>query len=421
MLSKLEQRMELKKHVNLIHCSNKFSLVQRKLFNALLFNAYPHLDNSNSFTISTQELFKLIGYKSKDYQGLKKSLLGLISTTIEWNIIGEDHLSGTSELWKASSAISSVIMNKGICTYEYSSVMKELFYQPEIYGRINIALLPKFKSCYGLSLYENCIRYQGVPQTPWFELNIFRKLMGIEVGQYENFRDFKKRVLDVAVNEVNQHSSINIVSEIRRQSKKVIAIRFLITKKSTLTIESEDFTYNANDKELVDILSNKFGINQKNILNIIKEYGSAYVREKTNIILASSSFRAGKVISPAAYLTKALRENFQKNRIEMARKEIMVSSEVSIDLMKINYRKYVSKMVEEYIEQISPEEHKNIINTFEGSLKSAADITYTWFKRDGLNHPAVKLLFNNHIVEQHLLGTSGFLNFDEFQTISRKT
>lgn len=108
--------------------------------------------------------------------------------------------------------------------------MKDLMYQPEIYGQINIDLVSKFKSGYGLALYENCIRYKGLMQTPWFPIEIFRKLMGVFDGKYQVFKDFKKRVLDVGVNEVNTVSPIRIVPELERVNQKVTKIRFKLEK-----------------------------------------------------------------------------------------------------------------------------------------------------------------------------------------------
>lgn len=79
--------LELKKHVNAIHCTNNLTLVQRKLFNALLFNAYPELPYKQQFKIKGKDLYKLIGYNSKDTAKLKEALFGLISIAIEWNVI----------------------------------------------------------------------------------------------------------------------------------------------------------------------------------------------------------------------------------------------------------------------------------------------------------------------------------------------
>ncbi len=99
---------------------------------------------------------------------------------------------GRKKIRKASSILSAAQLAEGVCTYEYSHIMKELLFQPEIYGRIDVKTMSKFKSSYGLALYENCIRYQRLSQTPWFPLDVFRKLMGVLGGKYTSFKDFKK-------------------------------------------------------------------------------------------------------------------------------------------------------------------------------------------------------------------------------------
>jgi len=220
--------LELKKHVNAIHCTNNLTLVQRKLFNALLFSAYPKLPHKTRFQIHTRQLCNLIGYNSNDYGKLKRALLGLVTIAIEWNVI--DTLTGKEKNWKASSILASAELEGGHCYYEYSHMMKDFLYQPEIYGRIDMLLVAQFKSSYGLALYENCVRYQGLPQTPWFPLDIFRKLMGVFGEKYSAFKDFKKRVINIAVDEVNALSPISVDAEIERKNQKATRIRFKLAR-----------------------------------------------------------------------------------------------------------------------------------------------------------------------------------------------
>ena len=60
-----------------------------------------------------------------------------------------------------------------------------------MFGKIDLVIQSKFRSSYGLALYENCIRYRGLPHTKWFDMALFKKLMGTPVGKYDIFRDFK--------------------------------------------------------------------------------------------------------------------------------------------------------------------------------------------------------------------------------------
>jgi len=106
--------------------------------------------------------------------------------------------------------------------------MRELLYRPEVYGRIDIALQEKFKSSYGLSLYENRIRYQNVKSTLGIHLDALRKFMGVEEGMYGIFRNFKRRVLDSAIEDVNRLSTIFVALDLSKIRRAVDSVRFLI-------------------------------------------------------------------------------------------------------------------------------------------------------------------------------------------------
>ena len=268
------KNIELKKHVNAIHCSNNLTLVQRKLFNALLFNAYPNLPHKQTFEIKGKDLYKLIGYNSKDTGKLKDALLGLITIAIEWNVI--DCSSGQEKKWKASSILASAELSNGICSYEYSQVMRDFLYQPEIYGKINIELVSQFKSGYGLALYENCIRYKGLTQTPWFPIDVFRKLMGVYDDKYQAFKDFKKRVLDVGVTEVNSISPIKVIPEIERVNQKVVKIRFILAK--SIDYISMVLAENIIDDELNRILIDTFVFSDVMVDEVFSKYEQKYIR-----------------------------------------------------------------------------------------------------------------------------------------------
>ena len=88
--SNKKESLELKKHVGLIHSVNKLSLLERKIANALLFNAYEMLLTKTEHQIHISDLANLIGYDSNDHKVLKKSLMSLISTVMEWNILDKD-------------------------------------------------------------------------------------------------------------------------------------------------------------------------------------------------------------------------------------------------------------------------------------------------------------------------------------------
>jgi len=56
----------LKKHVSAIHIGAKLTLLQRKLVNALLYNAYETLLTDQDHVINTRLLCEMIGFDSKN-------------------------------------------------------------------------------------------------------------------------------------------------------------------------------------------------------------------------------------------------------------------------------------------------------------------------------------------------------------------
>lgn len=299
----------IKKHINAIHCSNNLTLVQRKLFNALLFNAYHDMPNKPQYEISIRKLCNLIGYGSRDYKKIRKALLDLINTSIEWNVLSQND-EYKDEKWRASAIISSAKIESGNCTYEFSSVMRELLYQPEIYGKIDLNIMTMFGSGYGLALYENCIRFQDIPQTPWFQIEAFRKLIGVSKNSYLNFCDFKKRVLNVAIKEVNKFTSINITAELQRTNKKVTKIRFKLSNESKSDKKKIEKTVNST---LLETLISDFNLSRNKIDELLEVHESHYIQEKVELIKNSKPYIQGRIKNLCAYLVDALSKNYQKS------------------------------------------------------------------------------------------------------------
>lgn len=305
-----DKPLELKKHVAIIHSSNKLTLLQRKIANALLFNAYKELQAKDEHSIHIAKLCEVIGYSSNDHKTIKKSLINLISTVLEWNLVDGERPESEG-VWNASSIIAGASIDGAVCTYSYSSQMKKLLYRPNMYGRLDMAVQARFQSTYGLALYENCNRFQDIGQTPWFTLAKFRKLMGVEEGKYKIFRDFKSRVLDKAVEEVNKYSTLEISPQLRKQNRQVVSIQFLIKKPKVSTV----LTYEDSTQDNVgEVLKEKFGLSARQTRQVLVDYTEAYIKEKIDLIRSSGTFKNGKVKNMGKYLISALRDDYQPSK-----------------------------------------------------------------------------------------------------------
>lgn len=409
----LEQNksLELKKHVATIHSSNKLSLLQRKIANALLYNAYDDLLIKDEYQIHIGSLCKLIGYDSNDHKSIKKALVNLLSTVIEWNLVDGNKVDAEG-IWNASSIIADASIDGAICTYSYSNKMRKLLHRPELYGRLNMQVQAKFQSSYGLALYENCIRYQNIGQTPWFNLAKFRQLMGIEEGKYKIFRDFKTRVLDKAVEEVNKYSPITVDSQMRKQNRQVIAIQFLIKQINNveLTDIKEETTLENVQPEMLKMT---FGLSKKQIAEVFSAYTEEYIASKIRLIENSSSFKSNKIHNLAKYFLSALQEDYQPSPSSPKQEKGVAAKQKRMEQNKAEeYRRFQDKQLYELFEQRDSSEKETILKKFQKYVSKG--IYHNLYLRDGLTNILVRdqlCMFLRHEEPQKL---DNILTYEEW-------
>ncbi len=368
---------ELKKHAATIHCSNTLSLLQRKISNALLYHAYKELLLKEEHEITIKELCKLIAYNGHNHAAIKDALKGLLSTVIEWNVVND--ITGLED-WTASSILASVSLKGPICLYAYSPRMKQLLHSPTMFGKINLFIQSRFKSSYGLALYENCIRYRGLGFTKWFEMDLFRKLMGVPSDKYTIFRDFKRRVLDKSVEEVNTYSDLIVEAEVWREGKQVVKVRFSMKERAKKVrlggphAENIEAASQAED-DLIIKMTRDYGLLLEQAKQVMQEYEPAFILEKIQVIELSNNFQQGRVQNMAAYFLSALKHNYQapKNSTNQLIEQHHQGLEQAATLKKLQtavkkirraYFSYREQLIDQSIQQLDPIEYAHFMQDF---------------------------------------------------------
>lgn len=228
----------IKKNVAAIHTSGELSLLERKLTNVLLLNAYEHLLTTRTHKLPVAILCGMVGFDSNDVAVLKSALRSIVSTAIDFNV-----LEGGKEVWRTMSMLSFGEIREGVCTYRYDEYLAERLYDPEIYATINMAVQRRFESGYALTLYENCLRYKNVGSTGWWDIEKFRRVMGATAAIYDEFKYLKRDVITKPMEQVNRIADIRIEAEYRREARKISSVRFLVmesTQQSLLKPEVLD-------------------------------------------------------------------------------------------------------------------------------------------------------------------------------------
>lgn len=87
------------------------------------------------------------------------------------------------------------------------------------------------KSVYSLRLYELLVQWRHSQKTPIFDLEIFRGQLGLEDNEYRRMSDFKRRVLDAAVSEINDKTDLKISYEQEKRQSTIIGFKFKVLTK----------------------------------------------------------------------------------------------------------------------------------------------------------------------------------------------
>ena len=327
---KLEKINEVIKASPAIQIQSKITLLQRRAWNVLLANAYNELPDKDIHTVSVSELAAKLGFDSGNHNYLKEVLGSLGDCKVEWNLLNKDN----KKEWGFAVLLASADIKDGICTYGFAPHLRLKLYNPRMYTRLNLSLQNQFRSQYALVLWEICFDYydskreQG--ETPFIPLEVFRELMGVESDEYVLFKAFNRKVIKVAIEEINTLTEYHVEVEYKRIGRKIAELKFHIAKVKQVPIQESLFP-DIEDLTPVAVELVQAGIDRNVAMEIadrewdyvtpekLPEPGTypdfnEYIGEKIEM-----SLTAAGVKNRSGYIIEAIRENYQNETVQKER------------------------------------------------------------------------------------------------------
>ena len=361
-------KKELKKHSATIQIRNSISLLQRKTWNALLWNAYHELTTKDIHSMPVPEIARLVGYDSKDEKYLKEATKAMMNCIVEWDVLDKD---GWEE-WGAAVLLASVQIKRGICSYGFAPHLRHKLYNPEMFARLDLDMQKRFKSKYSLALWELCTDYLGAKrnygETPWIELIKFRRLMGIEDDQYSLYKLFSQRVLAPALDEINDVSDFRVTVEYQHRGRKITALKFKMrrvamlpepdSKQAPLFPELDDMPLLV--KELSDAglsLQDAMEVWQQGFKGVdeaarpvdsgadMDDAFLRYVREKIHLLKRRQS--SGKVENSTGFLLNAIRKNYANPEFAQEEKRQQAAEARKAERLRDGQKQQLKRQIED--------------------------------------------------------------------------
>lgn len=187
-----------------IYASGNLTASQKKVFNAFLYLGKNLIVSDDiiakeGFSVPVSTLKSLIGDTSNNYTYLKKTVESLQDFTVESNILGKD-----KKKWDRFSLVAGATIEEGTLTFSFPHQIIDALKNPKMYVTLDLDEINRINRKYAISLYEIIEDYKKLPKLPKWSIEHFRKALDISDSSYKSFRDLHRRVIEPAVEEINE-------------------------------------------------------------------------------------------------------------------------------------------------------------------------------------------------------------------------
>lgn len=173
------------------------------------------------------------------YKALKEAAEGLFERRVTFH---EGPQKKTVTRW-----VSHVVYQEGCIEIAFAPKVQPLLC--ELKNRFTLYALEQvasLTSIHAVRLYELLIAWRTTGKTPVLELQDFRQKLGIEPDEYPRMTNFKQRVLDPAVAQINAHTDINASYTQHKKGRSITGFSFTFTLRQP-----------ARDTQIVDMLAGR--------------------------------------------------------------------------------------------------------------------------------------------------------------------
>lgn len=139
-------------------------------------------------------------------------------------------------------------------------------------------------SVYALRLYELIIKWKSLKKTHVFEIDNFRNQLGLGVNEYKQMNNFKARVLEVAIDQINKNTDITVKYEQHKRGVKIHGFSFSFKFK-----EEKKQQEIAKDLNTPDLFT---GFTEKQIVMFSSQIAKAVVENRSPSFTRLSKYAA---------------------------------------------------------------------------------------------------------------------------------
>ena len=223
------------KENSLIQASYNLTLIEQRLLLLAIIVIREHTHNNELDYIAFSKPIKIFAddyikqfdvSRQTAYQGLKEACKTLFARQFSFQ---EKRGKGVANITSRWVSDIGYIDSEAYVELTFSRSVIPLITELESsLTSYEIGQVSNLSSAYALRLYELLVAWKNKGVSPKWQLEDFRNKMGVEEGKYMRMGQFKERVLDFAVEQINQYTDITIRYQQYKKGRKVEAFKFII-------------------------------------------------------------------------------------------------------------------------------------------------------------------------------------------------
>lgn len=212
------------------------SLQEQKILLRLIQMIEPSDKEFKEYKFSLKDFCDFCGIQisGKNYDDIKKTLLSLAEK--KWWLT-KDNGDIVTVGWVSKAIISP---KRGIITVRLDEDLKPYLIQLQDYfTQYSLYYTIAMKSKYSIRLYELLKSYQNLKEKTFNIENIKKQLMA---ETYTRWADFKRKVIDIAIKEINLLSDIFVTYDLQKEGRQYTYINFKIRFKKDINERIDSWT-----------------------------------------------------------------------------------------------------------------------------------------------------------------------------------
>lgn len=236
--TRYERQMKVYKRDDMIQRARfDLSLQEQRCILYAISKIKPDDTAFQEYQFEIKDFYALCGLEDQSYTKLK-AMLRKLSDRSWWAEIDDK---GTESVLRWFTVVRTNNKSGKVTLKFHEDMMPFLLKLAEqarekgiFYTQYQLKYVLPMQSQYSPRLYELLKSYQKNNREWHFETEKLKSLL--DCKNYKNFNDFKRRVLDTAVHEINEYTDLDITYDTDHEGRKITEIRFYMAEKDSAAL-----------------------------------------------------------------------------------------------------------------------------------------------------------------------------------------